>query len=215
MRLPASAIAFLAAPLLLGAAPPPPSAATLAEEAMKDRSIPAIGIVLIRHGRIASEAVAGVRARDNPVPVRKSDLWHIGSDEKAMTATLIARLVERGTLSWDTPLFRLIPELAQSMRADYRNVDIKELLSHRAGLQDLIDSDYYESLYHDTRPLHAQRLDYVRMALSWPPRSRPGPTRNTATAERSSQPWPRKTHLGLVMSNLCGVRCSTRSACIQ
>jgi CubicO group peptidase (beta-lactamase class C family) len=167
-------VALLFTPLLLAAAPARPNAAALATAALRDRSIPAIGIVLIRHGRIADEAVAGVRSRGSSAPVRKSDLWHIGSDEKAMTATLIARLVERGALSWDTPLSRLIPELSKSMRADYRNVNLKELLAHRAGLQDLIDSDYYERLYHDRRPLHAQRVDYVRMALSWPPAFRPG-----------------------------------------
>src|SRR5438270_7905064 len=167
-------LALLIPPLLLGAAPTPKSAAALTSEVLKDRSIPAVGIVLIRHGRIFDEAVAGVRARDNPVPVRMRDLWHIGSDEKAMTATMIARLVERGVLSWNAPLPKLIPELSTSMRADYRNVNLIELLAHRAGLQDLIDSDYYESLYHDRRPMHAQRIDYVKMALSWPPAYPPG-----------------------------------------
>ena len=161
-------------PILAGAAPPPPTAAALASRVLEDHSIPAVGIILIRHGRIADEAVAGVRARDNPVPVRRTDLWHIGSDEKAMTATMIARLVERGKLAWHTPLTKLIPELAKTMRADYRNVDLVELLAHRAGLQDLIDSDYYESLYRDRRPMHAQRVDYVKMALSWPPAYPPG-----------------------------------------
>lgn len=165
---------LLLTPMLIAAAPAPQSASALASEVLKDHSIPAVGIVLIRHGRIADEAVAGVRARDNPAPVRKSDLWHIGSDEKAMTATMIARLVERGTLSWDAPLSTLIPELLTKMRADYRSVNLVELLSHRAGLQDLIDSDYYESLYHDRRPMHLQRVDYVKMALSWPPAYPPG-----------------------------------------
>lgn len=174
MRLRLIAVAVLVMPLRLGASATPPTAAQLASEILKDASIPAVGVVLIRHGQIADEAVAGVRARDNPVPVRKTDLWHIGSDEKAMTATMIARLVERGTLSWNTPLSRLIPQLSKSMRPEYRAVDLKELLSHRAGLQDLIDSDYYESLYRDSRPLHLQRIDYVRMALSWPAAFPPG-----------------------------------------
>jgi CubicO group peptidase (beta-lactamase class C family) len=169
-----TAMCFVIWALLGAAAPERPWAEQLASQVVKDRSVPAVGIVLIRDGRIVDEAVAGVRARDDPVPVRKSDLWHIGSDEKAMTATMIARLVERGTLAWHTKLARLIPELAASMRPDYRNVDLVELLAHRAGLQDLIDSDYYESLYHDRRPIHAQRVDYVRMALSWPPAYPPG-----------------------------------------
>ena len=38
----------------------------------------------------------GVRKRDTEIPVGLNDLWHLGSDGKAMTGTLIARLVERG-----------------------------------------------------------------------------------------------------------------------
>jgi CubicO group peptidase (beta-lactamase class C family) len=167
-------LAIILAPFILGAGSAPPTAAELASKIVENRSIPAIGIVIIRHGRIAEEAVAGVRARDNPLPVSKRDLWHLGSDEKAMTATMIARLVERKNLSWHTPLERLIPEAAKSMRPDYRQVNLVELLSHRAGLQDLIDSDYYESLYHDKRSLHAQRVDYVKMALSVTPAYPPG-----------------------------------------
>jgi CubicO group peptidase (beta-lactamase class C family) len=167
-------LVILVAPFLVAAAPAPPSAAEFAAQVLKDGTIPAVGIVLVRHGRIADEATAGIRARDNPVPVLRSDLWHIGSDEKAMTATMIGRLVERRALSWHTPLTRLIPEVATSMRADYRSVDLIELLAHRAGLQDLIDSDYYERLYHDRRPMRAQRIDYVKMALSWQPSYPPG-----------------------------------------
>src|SRR5512146_3217426 len=104
---PLRSLAPFLAPLLLGAAPVPPTAAELVSKIVDNRSIPAMGIVIIRHGRIADEAVEGVRASDNPVPGSRSDLWHLGSDEKAMTATMIARLVERKSLSWHAPLERL------------------------------------------------------------------------------------------------------------
>jgi CubicO group peptidase (beta-lactamase class C family) len=91
-----------------------------------------------------------------------------------MTPTMIARLVERGILSWDAPLERLLPELRTEMDPGYRKVTLRELLSHRAGLHDEIDSDVYEAFYSDRRPLHDQRLAYVRMALKSPPAYPPG-----------------------------------------
>lgn len=68
-------------------------------------------------------------------PVRRGDGWRLGSDGKAMTATMIARLVEQGVLSWDTRLDQMLPDLAASMHPEYRGVTLPDLLSHRSGLQ--------------------------------------------------------------------------------
>jgi CubicO group peptidase (beta-lactamase class C family) len=163
-----------AAALALAAAAPPPKARSLLAEAMHDRQVPAMAIVLIRHGAVVEEAARGLRSAAGVAAVGRGDLWHIGSDAKAMTATMIARLVERGVLSWDKPLDRLLPELAADMNPGYRNVTLNELLSHRAGLHDQIDSAVLEAFYSDRRPLHVQRLDYVRMALEAPPAYPPG-----------------------------------------
>jgi CubicO group peptidase (beta-lactamase class C family) len=170
---------FLAAPfavLLLAAAPAsaPAPASRLLSDAMQNRTVPAMALVIIRNGRVVDEAVAGVRAAGWHDRVRPGDLWHIGSDAKAMTAVMIARLVERGRLSWDAPLEKMLPELAKDMDPGYRQATLRELLSHRAGLHDEIDSDVYAALYNDHRPMHQQRLDYVRMALKSPPAYPPG-----------------------------------------
>jgi CubicO group peptidase (beta-lactamase class C family) len=165
-------ILALALPLIAAAAPPPEP--ILLASAMQGRQVPAMAVIVIRHGRVDQEAFRGVRNASGTAPVRRGDLWHIGSDAKAMTAAMIARLIERGVFSWDTPLERLLPELAAQMDPGYRNVTLNELLSHRAGLQDRIDSAVLEAFYTDRRPLHAQRLDYVRMALQIPPAFPPG-----------------------------------------
>ncbi len=46
----------------------------------------------------------GVRKRGTEVAITLSDQWHLGSDGKAMTSVLIARLVEQSRLKWDTTL---------------------------------------------------------------------------------------------------------------
>lgn len=132
---------------------------------------------------------------DAPDPVRADDVWHIGSDAKAMTATLVARLVEAGAFSWSTPLSKLLPELVADMQPAYHDVDLKDLFEHRAGLKDLIDSDFLEGLYRDRRPIHEQRLAYLRMALAQPPAYSPrtaflysnrGPLIAAVAAERAT-----------------------------
>jgi CubicO group peptidase (beta-lactamase class C family) len=136
---------------------------------MAGGQIPAMGAVLIRHGQVSERAVAGVRAKGAADPVQLDDAWHLGSNGKAMTATMVARLVERGVLSWDAPLSRTLPELAADMPVAYREVTLRDLLAHQAGLQPDIDESWAAAFHKDKRPLHEQRLAFARIALAQPP----------------------------------------------
>jgi CubicO group peptidase (beta-lactamase class C family) len=135
--------------------------------ALKDRSIPAMAVLVIRDGKVDSQAVRGVRAAGKPARAQLSDHWHIGSDAKAMTATLIARLVEAGKLSWEAPLSDMLPDTA--MRAEYQSVTLADLLSHRAGLPPNSDEKRIEATRKDRRALPVLRMEYVQRALSEAP----------------------------------------------
>ena len=176
----AACAALFAAPAALAADTPDVAASaaqaapTLGLEArlkagMDGSKVPAMGAVVIRHGQVTELAVAGLRAKDEAEPVRRADVWHLGSNGKAMTATMVARLVERGVLSWDTPLSQLLPELAAGMQAAYRDVTLRDLLAHQAGLQADIDESWAAVFYKDKRPLHEQRLAFARIALAQAP----------------------------------------------
>jgi CubicO group peptidase (beta-lactamase class C family) len=156
---------FSAAP---AGAEPLDSAALLAH-ALADKSVPAMAVLVIRHGTITEQAERGVRASDRPEPVRADDVWNIGSNGKAMTVTMIARLVERGVLSWDAPLSAMLPDLAAGMRAQYRDVTLVELLGHRAGLPSNPDEQSIEATYADPRALPVLRQEYAKLALSEAP----------------------------------------------
>lgn len=160
--------------LFLGAAAPVPRAAddlgAMLDKALGDRSIPAMGVLVIRDGKVAGQAVRGVKALGSADAATQDDIWHIGSDAKSMTATMIARLVERGTLSWTTPLKALLPEVA--MRPDYQDVTLADLLAHRAGLrdpEDERDAALIAAAFASTSPLPAQRQAYARTMLNEAP----------------------------------------------
>lgn len=136
-------------------------------KALDDRSIPAMTALTIHEGRVIEQVVHGVRAADSADPALVGDQWHIGSDTKAMTATMIARLVERGTLSWHTPLKDMLP--TTTMLSQYQDVTLVELLSHRAGLPPQIDEKLIEAAREDQRPFTALRLEYAKLALSEAP----------------------------------------------
>lgn len=143
-------------------------------QAMAGTDTPAIGVLIIRDGKIADQAVHGVRRNDQPDAASVDDVWLLGSTSKVMTVALIARLVEQGTLAWDTPLSAMLPELADSMNAAYRDVTLVELLSHRAGLpENPRDHAFVEAFFVDRRPLPVQRLDYISVALKEAPEVAP------------------------------------------
>ncbi|MQA37666.1 serine hydrolase domain-containing protein [Rugamonas aquatica] len=135
--------------------------------ALKDRSVPAMGVLVIRDGQPQAQAVDGVRAKGSAEHASLQDSWHIGSDAKAMTATLVARLVEQGKLSWDAPLKDMLPLLG--MRAEYADVTLADLLSHRAGLPPNSDEKLIEATRKDARPLPVLRMEYAQRALSEAP----------------------------------------------
>ena len=136
--------------------------------AMEGSKVPAMGILLIQEGKVAGLAVRGVRRMDGADPVRADDPWHIGSDGKAMTVAMVARLVEQGKLSWTTPLSKMTPELAASMQAQYRDVTLVQLLSHHAGLpHDIVDEKVLQGFLTGASggTLTEQRKAYIARAL--------------------------------------------------
>jgi len=152
------------------------SAADALESAMRGSAVPAMAVLEMRDGRVAREAVRGVRRNDGTDPARLDDAWLIGSDAKPMTAALVARLVDDGKLSWTAPLSAMLPALADQMHPEYRAVTLEQLLSHHAGLpHDASDAEaFLQALFHDPRPLPAQRLAYVAKALAEAPVAPPG-----------------------------------------
>lgn len=96
--------------------------------------IPALaGAVVGLEGVIAKGAV-GVRKAGDDTVVSASDLWHLGSNTKAMTATLAAIGIESGKLAWESTLGQMFPGDAALHRTPFAAVTLAHLLAHRAGL---------------------------------------------------------------------------------
>lgn len=96
----------------------------------KSSGLPAIGYLILDSGKVKNIQAAGLRRTNGTAEVTVGDKWHIGSCAKAMTAAVLARLVERGVISWNTTLSAVFskvhPELA--------GATVRQLLTHTAGL---------------------------------------------------------------------------------
>lgn len=100
----------------------------------KQHELPALAAVVVRSDTTLDLAVTGLRRQGTPEKVELADRFHLGSMGKAITATVIARLVEEGTLSWTTRPIDVFPELAKTIHPGYRDVTLEQLLRHQGGM---------------------------------------------------------------------------------
>ncbi|MGP1394057.1 MAG: serine hydrolase domain-containing protein [Inquilinaceae bacterium] len=105
----------------------------LASRLWVDTGAPGVAIGVYDRGTITI-GVAGTRTHDTDVAVDIVDLWHIGSNTKSMTATVAARLVEQGRLSWDDTIGAVLGDVVPDMNPAYRDLTLVHLFSHRSGL---------------------------------------------------------------------------------
>jgi D-alanyl-D-alanine carboxypeptidase len=111
------------------------------ESARAQANIPAMAAVVMRADTVLARGFAGVRRAGVAGPVTIQDRFQLGSNTKAITAMLIATLVEAGKLSWTSTLGAIFPELRDSMSAGFRGVTVEQLLSHHGGVSPFKDTD--------------------------------------------------------------------------
>jgi len=81
------------------ALPKPEDVSELLEPVRLKHGLPALGGAVVDGDRVIAVGAAGFRKAKGSQRVTTADLWHLGSCGKAMTTTLIARLVEKRKLS--------------------------------------------------------------------------------------------------------------------
>lgn len=139
-------------------------------QAVEEGKIPGIGQIQFTADTISKPTYAGtlhVNSKDSPKPGSR---WHIGSDAKAMTAALIARLVEKKKLKWDTTVAEIFPKEAKNFHPDARKITVVQLLSHTAGLPANVSLEYkIESQKKGARGNKKLRLELFLEALKEKP----------------------------------------------
>ncbi|HUQ84323.1 MAG TPA: serine hydrolase domain-containing protein [Gemmatimonadaceae bacterium] len=147
---------------------------TVLADVMARHPVPAMAAAVIRDGGIVAQGAIGVRRLGSSEPVGVRDRFHIASNVKAMTATMIATLVEDGKLRWTTTPTEVFPELAAGMHPQLRGATVEQLLQHRAGLAPYETLDEILALPVFTGNATQQRLAFAAYLLQRPPAVAPG-----------------------------------------
>lgn len=142
--------------------------ATLLDSLRYVLDLPALAGAIVTDTGIVEARAVGSRRYGGEANVTDTDRFHLGSCGKSFTSVLIGVLVDEGLLEWNTTLPEIFPEYASTMRAEYKNVTVKDLLSHSAGF--VRDADLY---FNTTNP-RAKRLEALEWVLKQPPAQQKG-----------------------------------------
>jgi CubicO group peptidase (beta-lactamase class C family) len=158
-------------PLLKAADDVPANLGPLLAQIGGRNHIPGFAAAVLRGDRIVAQGVAGVRRSGSKIAVTIDDQFEIASCAKAMSAMLVARLVEEGALEWDRPLPGYFP--GEHLSPDWDKVTLRHLITHTAGLQDPLIT-FLRSATFDRGTLMERRWAFARRVLRSKPASPPG-----------------------------------------
>lgn len=94
--------------------------------------LPGLAVGVIVNGKVVYKRVVG--KLESGKPMDADTLFKIASNTKAMTATLLARLVQQGKLHWDDPVTKYLPAFRMYDPWVTRNMQVGDLLVHHSGL---------------------------------------------------------------------------------
>jgi CubicO group peptidase (beta-lactamase class C family) len=109
------------------------------EDGQKALGIPGVSLGIIQHGKVVFSGGFGVRELGKPARPDGKTLFMIASNTKGLTTLLLAKLVEAGKITWDTPVTSLLSKFKLGDDATTRSVLVKHLICACTGLprQDL------------------------------------------------------------------------------
>ena len=132
--------------------------------------VPAAFAAVVRADELLAVAAVGVRKAGSDEPVTVNDKVHIGSNTKAMTATLVAMLIEEKKFRWGSTVGEVLPDLKGKVHNDYLGVTLAQLLSHTGGV---VPNTVWWAAPKDKSP-REQRAALLPAILKKEPADKPG-----------------------------------------
>lgn len=134
--------------------------------------IPGMIAAIVSSHTIEAIGVDGVRKLGSQNKMTIHDLFHIGSNTKSMTATLIALLIQKKLLHWNTKVIDIFPDLKEKIDPAFKDLTLEKLLTHRGGV--ISDIDYDQIQLTAKNDLVKARQLAMEQALTSPPAVTPG-----------------------------------------
>ncbi len=118
------------------------------EEARVRHGLPSLSVAVAYDGRIVWAAASGWADLSHRTPASLATRYRIGSTSKAITATVLARMVDQGTMSLDAPASTWASDLPNPQ---WLALTPRQLASHTAGIVDYDQNRDLIGLFHSIR----------------------------------------------------------------
>lgn len=113
---------------------PSPAITAAVDEAVERYHLPGIAVGVMVDGEVRQVELRGEIEAGTGQAVDRDTIFKIASNSKAMTAALLARLVDAGRLAWDDPVVRHLPQFRMHDPWVTREMQVRDLLIHNSGL---------------------------------------------------------------------------------
>ncbi|TWU47265.1 D-alanyl-D-alanine carboxypeptidase precursor [Rubripirellula tenax] len=133
--------------------------ARVVSQQRKAKELVGLAAMVMVDGKVEAAAAQGERKFGSGVSVEISDRWHVGGITKAITATMIARLVESNQLQWSDSVGEAFPD--SSMHDDWKAVTLHQLLTDTAGAP----AQFPRSVWTTRIPMGPERIVARRNAV--------------------------------------------------
>lgn len=116
---------------------------------LRERKIPGLAIGIVKDGQAVYSKGFGVTDIRTGQPVTDTTIFQLGSDSKMMVGIAMMQLQQQGKIDLDAPVTRYLPYFKLADRR-YKQITLREILSHRSGMPYCITEDECNYLDYQT-----------------------------------------------------------------
>src|SRR4029079_3158073 len=109
---------------------------SLSTKVMQERLAPALGVAISRDGMTISSKSFGLTDVTRGIPADDRTLWYDASTSKSFTGFGTALLAQRGVISFDTPITKLLPGVKWNPEVHADSLTLARFLSHTHYIND-------------------------------------------------------------------------------
>jgi D-alanyl-D-alanine carboxypeptidase len=140
----------------------------IADSVRRVRGIPAIAYAVFTDSSIVDMGVSGYRKYRTRDSARITDRFQLGTNTFGITSWLAGKIVEGGKIKWTTTFVSLFPESKSKILPQYANLDLKTLLSNRAGIAPYLTVEDYAKVPSFHTDPQIQRKQFAVWLLQRP-----------------------------------------------
>ena len=129
------------------AMPSIPNCHTEIEKELRHLGVPGLSVVIIKHGRLVCQAVAGMANIEKNQPVTPETVFAWASVSKTVTAVAVMKLVENNALGLDDDINAYLPFSVRIPACPNKPITCRHLLTHTSSIMEDEVKGVYADLY--------------------------------------------------------------------